>query len=197
MSWKGRFRNGLFALALAGLVAPEANAIEIFTGTDPAVHMSDGLVTQVIAPGGMRHRGNVHRGAAHGGAHSAGGAHRVAHGNVGRNINRNVTVNRNVNVNRNVDVHRNLNVNRNVHRYGYRGGSAYRGGYGSRGPAVWPGRPGGYHWAPGGAVAAGAALGFVTAATAVAWAGAPPEAGLCWYYTDPSRHQGFWDLCPP
>jgi hypothetical protein len=62
-------------------------------------------------------------------------------------------------------------------------------------PGAWA-RPAWYRWAPGGAIAAGAALGFVTAATAVAWAGAPPAAGYCWYYTDASRQQGFWDACP-
>ena len=36
---------------------------------------------------------------------------------------------------------------------------------------------------------------FVTAATAAAWAGAAPAPGMCWYYTDPSRTQGFWDYC--
>jgi hypothetical protein len=56
-------------------------------------------------------------------------------------------------------------------------------------------RPGRYTWPRGGAIAAGAAIGFVTAATAVAWAGAPPAPGMCWYYTDPSRTQGFWDYC--
>jgi hypothetical protein len=177
MSWKGRLRNGLFALALAGLIAPEANAIEIFTGANAAGHMGDGLVTQATSPGGgtrQGRRGGVHRGATHGGARTAGGAHRgAAHVNVNRNFSRNAT----------------RNVNRNVRRYGYRGG------YGRGGAVVWAGRPGWYSWAPGGAVAAGAALGFVTAATAVAWAGAPPEPGLCWYYTDPSRRQGFWDVC--
>ena len=49
---------------------------------------------------------------------------------------------------------------------------------------------------PGGAIAAGAAIGFVAAATAAAWAGSPPAPGYCWYYTDPSRTQGFWDVCP-
>jgi hypothetical protein len=45
-------------------------------------------------------------------------------------------------------------------------------------PGVRPGfgpryvRPA-YRWGPGGAIAAGAALGFVAAATAAAWAGAP------------------------
>jgi hypothetical protein len=45
------------------------------------------------------------------------------------------------------------------------------------------------------AIAAGAAIGFVAAASAVAWAGAPPAPGYCWCYTDPSRTQGFWDVC--
>ena len=62
--------------------------------------------------------------------------------------------------------------------------------------AVWVGRPGWYRWAPGGAIAAGAAIGFVTAAVAASWAPPPPQPGLCWYYTDPSRTQGFWDACP-
>jgi hypothetical protein len=62
-------------------------------------------------------------------------------------------------------------------------------------PGRWV-RPARYHWRPGGEIAAGAAIGFVTAATAAAWAGAPPVAGYCWYYTDPSRTQGFWDVCP-
>lgn len=56
-------------------------------------------------------------------------------------------------------------------------------------------RPGWYRWPAGGAIAAGAAIGVVTAATAAAWAGAAPAAGMCWYYTDPSRTQGFWDYC--
>ncbi len=67
------------------------------------------------------------------------------------------------------------------------------------GPGVRPGgwvRPAHYHWRPGGAIAAGAALGFVAAASVVAWAGSPPAPGYCWYYTDPSRTQGFWDACP-
>jgi hypothetical protein len=57
-------------------------------------------------------------------------------------------------------------------------------------------RPARYYWRPGGAIAAGAAIGFVTAATAAAWAGAPPVAGYCWYYTDATQTQGFWDVCP-
>lgn len=57
-------------------------------------------------------------------------------------------------------------------------------------------RPAGFWWRPGGAVAAGAAIGFVTAATAAAWAGAAPGPNMCWYYTDSTRTRGFWDACP-
>jgi hypothetical protein len=106
-----------------------------------------------------------------------------------------------------VNVNRNVNINRNVHVNGYRPGyhpgyrPGYHPGYRPGGVVVapggvWAGRPGWYRWAPGGAIAAGAAIGFVTAATAAAWAPAPPQPGLCWYYTDPSRTQGFWDACP-
>jgi hypothetical protein len=79
-----------------------------------------------------------------------------------------------------------------VARPGWHGGGVYHGGY-----ARWGGwaRPA-YRWGPGGAIAAGAAIGFVGAATAAAWAGAAPGPNLCWYYTDPSRTQGFWDACP-
>lgn len=82
--------------------------------------------------------------------------------------------------------------------------AAYRSRTVVRGPAVRPGyrgggvrwaRPGWYGWPRGGAIAAGAAIGMVTAATAAAWAGAAPAPGMCWYYTDPSRTQGFWDYC--
>jgi hypothetical protein len=57
-------------------------------------------------------------------------------------------------------------------------------------------RPRNYWWRPGGAVAAGAAIGFVSAATAAAWAGAAPAPGYRRYYTDPNRTKGFWDVCP-
>ncbi len=75
--------------------------------------------------------------------------------------------------------------------WGYRGGGAVvrRGG-----AAVWR-RPANYWWPAGGAIAAGAAIGVVSAATAAAWAGSAPAPGYCWYYTDPSRRQGFWDVC--
>ena len=80
-----------------------------------------------------------------------------------------------------------------VYRGGvYRGGAyggVYRGGYGG-----WA-RPGWYRWGPGGAIAAGAAIGVLAAGAAVAYAGAAPAPGLCWYYTDPSYRNGFWDAC--
>jgi hypothetical protein len=58
-------------------------------------------------------------------------------------------------------------------------------------------RPAAYWWRPGAAVAAGAAVGFVSAAAATAYVNSrPPGPGYCWYYTNPQRTQGFWDLCP-
>jgi hypothetical protein len=66
---------------------------------------------------------------------------------------------------------------------GYHGGVRHGGGYGGyhggvrhAGHGRWGAwaRPGRYWWRPGGAIAAGAAIGFVTAATAAAWAGAAP-----------------------
>jgi hypothetical protein len=83
---------------------------------------------------------------------------------------------------------------RNVYRGGH---NVYRGGHNTvvvGGRGAW-GR--GYRWAPGGAIAAGAAIGFVAAASAAAYATTrPPAPGLCWYYTDPSQRSGFWDVCP-
>lgn len=99
--------------------------------------------------------------------------------------------------------------------HGTRGGVAVRGRYGAavRGPrgnvaagrrgvrrpvVVAPGwrRPAAYWWRPGAAVAAGAALGVVTAAAAASYVGQPPAPGYCRYYTNPQRTQGFWDVCP-
>ena len=80
----------------------------------------------------------------------------------------------------------------------YRGGGVYRGGaYGYHGGAYRYGgwaRPA-YGWGPGGAIAAGAAIGVLATGAAIAYAGQPPAPGLCWYYTDPSYRQGFWDAC--
>jgi len=50
-------------------------------------------------------------------------------------------------------------------------------------------------WRPGGAIAAGAAIGYLTAAS-VTWAGPPPGPTYCWFYTDQTRTKGFWDICP-
>ena len=79
-------------------------------------------------------------------------------------------------------------------------------GYVARGPrgnvvagrtgAAWV-RPNSYWWHPGMAVVSGAAVGFVAAAAATAYATSPaPAPGDCWFYTDPQRTQGFWDVCP-
>jgi hypothetical protein len=76
-----------------------------------------------------------------------------------------------------------------AYRGGVYHGGVYRGGYGG-----WA-RPGWYRWGPGGAIAAGAAIGVLAAGAAVAYAGQPPAPGLCWYYTDPSYRAGFWDAC--
>ena len=56
----------------------------------------------------------------------------------------------------------------------------------------WVG-PGWYWWPPGGA---DAAIRFVQARNAPAYAGPQPAPATCWYYTEPSRIQGFWDYCP-
>ena len=74
--------------------------------------------------------------------------------------------------------------------YRYRGAAVVR-------PGVGWARPGWYRWGPGGAIAAGAAIGFVAAAGAAAYAtSVAPAPGMCWYYTDPYRRAGFWDYCP-
>jgi hypothetical protein len=44
--------------------------------------------------------------------------------------------------------------------------------------------------------ASGGTLGFISAAAAASWAGAAPGPNLCWYYTNPSQQQGYWDACP-
>lgn len=57
-------------------------------------------------------------------------------------------------------------------------------------------RPSDYWWIAGGAIAAGAAIGYLTYSAASAWAYDPPGPDYCWYYTDPERTNGFWDACP-
>ena len=92
-----------------------------------------------------------------------------------------------------VVVRRGYRVGPRGNAYRYRSTTVVRPGYGY---GRWA-RPGWYRWGPGGAVAAGAALGFVAAAGATAYAvSAAPAPGMCWYYTDPTRRQGFWDYCP-
>jgi hypothetical protein len=84
-----------------------------------------------------------------------------------------------------------------VHRPGRRPG-AHRPGVRPRPPIAhrpWA-RPRRYSWRPGGAIAAGAALGFIAAANAARWGGPPPRSDLCWYYTNRARTRGFWDICP-
>jgi len=188
---------GAVMVALASIgITSACGAIEVYSGGDPALRSSDGFILYVRGGrgggGAMRHGGGHHGGARsaggyHGGPRQAGGYHGGAQVNRGTNVNRNV--NRNANVNRNVN--RNTNVNRNVNRNvavnrGVYHGGAYRG--------AWVGRP--YRWAPGGAIAAGAAIGFLGYAAASTWAPAAPEPGLCWYYTDASQRNGFWDSCP-
>jgi hypothetical protein len=104
-----------------------------------------------------------------------------------------------------VVVRRGAGVGPRGNAYRYRSTTVVRPGVGAVGRAgavvVRPGypgrwaRPGWYRWGPGGAIAAGAAIGFIAAGAAVAY-GTPPAPGMCWYYTDPTRTQGFWDYCP-
>lgn len=71
-------------------------------------------------------------------------------------------------------------------------GLGFRGDYGGY-VGNWR-RP--YAWAPGGAIAAGAAIGVLSGADAVAYTSTPaPVDGLCWYYSDDSMSQGLWDVC--
>ncbi|RDJ20143.1 hypothetical protein DWF00_16675 [Bosea caraganae] len=74
----------------------------------------------------------------------------------------------------------------------YRGRSTVRNHRPGRVVVVHPRR----HWNRGGAVAAGAAIGFIAGASAVAIAGRAPRSGYCWFYTTPQRTTGFWDWCP-
>lgn len=73
----------------------------------------------------------------------------------------------------------------------------WRGGYYRPGGIYGGWRRPYYGWAPGGAIAAGAAIGVLGAAAAAAYASsAAPAPGLCWYYTDATYESGFWDNCP-
>lgn len=120
---------------------------------------------------------SIERGVGRGRA-AAGAGRGAVRGNVSRN--------RNVNVNRNVNRNRNVNINRNVNRR-----TVVR-----RGPTVvvrpvrpWVARP--YY----GAIIGGVALGTVIAVTAATIAPPPPAPNLCWYWSDASQTQGYWDYC--
>jgi hypothetical protein len=182
MNGLGIFKSALVALALVGFSAPQAEAIEIVGGSSPAFRMNEGLISTVaMHRGGGGHRGGGmhHGGMHHGGMHRGGGVHYGSMHRPGVPGHR-------------PGHHPGYRPGHPGYRPGYRPGyhPGYRPGYGA-----WV-RPGSYGWPAGGAIAAGAAIGFVSAASAAAWAGTAPGPGLCWYYTDPSRRQGFWDACP-
>src|SRR5574337_1222661 len=155
-------KTACVAAMLASLAVPEAQAIEIMGGANPAAQLADGVISKVVVArrGGAVYHGGVYRGP-HGGVYRGGTVYR--HGG--------------------------------VYGHGPYRGYGYRPGY--RPPAYWGGwaRPGWYSWPVGGAIAAGAAIGVIGAAAAASYAGPAPGPGLCWYYTDPSRTQGFWDAC--
>jgi hypothetical protein len=159
-------------LVQAPLATAPAEAIP-FATSGTGLGQSEPLIQQVaVRAGGARaggfHGGGVRAGGVHGGGVRAGGVH-------GGGVRAG-----------------------GVHGGGVRVGGVHGGAVGWRGGAVRVGgwsRPGNYYWRPGGAIAAGAAIGFVTAAAAASWAGAAPGPNMCWYYRDPSRTNGFWDVC--
>jgi hypothetical protein len=159
-----------FGIALLPIVATATSA-NIASMTQTAIGTSETMVIQIAQRkgGGGAHKANK-------GANKS--VKKKSNVSVNKNVNRNVNVKKNVNVNRNVTVNRGL----------YSGRHVYTGG-------AWV-RPGAYWWPVGGAVAAGAAIGFASAAVASAWAGQPPGPNYCWFYTDEGRQQGFWDNCP-
>jgi hypothetical protein len=152
----------------------QGQAIEVFGPSAQSANDNASLVTQVV----VRHGGG-------GGFHGGGGHYHAGGGYHGGGA-----------------YHGGYHAGGAYHGggYGYHGGGVYHGGgYGYHGGGVYHG--GGYAWrnygwAPGGAIAAGAAIGFLTAASVAAWAPAAPQPGLCWYYTDASQRNGFWDACP-
>jgi hypothetical protein len=174
MTWSNVAKGAALVALLSS--APTGLGAMPIVGARPASGIDDGLIQTVaqIRPGEAE---RLHR-ARSAPAKRAPPAKRAA------------AVNRSGSANRNASAQ--VNVNRNVHLDGDRPGLP-----GYKPPTVAGGgwtRPDWYRWTPGGAIAAGAALGFVTAATAT-WA-TPPQPGLCWFYTDPSQQDGFWDACP-
>jgi hypothetical protein len=180
MTWSNVAKGAAVAALLSW--APAGVGAMPLVSASPAGRVNDGLIRSVAEnlPGG---EGRLH------------GA-RSAHVKRATSANRTPAVSRTTAVNRSGNANRKgsgwVNVNRNVHVDRDRPGVP-----GYKPPIVGSGgwaRPDWYRWIPGGAIAAGAAIGFVTAATAT-WA-TPPQPGLCWFYTDPSQQDGFWDACP-
>ena len=74
-------KRALVVVTLSAFVAPQAEAIEVFSAGTSATHLDDGWITQVRGGGGrggggMRHGGGgMHRG--------GGGMHRAAAGCIG------------------------------------------------------------------------------------------------------------------
>jgi hypothetical protein len=81
---------------------------------------------------------------------------------------------------KNVYVKKNVYVNKNI--YVNEGGKNW---YVKR----WNRKP--YY----GNVIAGVALGTLIGVTAAGMAPVAPAPNLCWYWTNPSRNQGYWDYC--
>lgn len=212
MSWLNAAK-GLAVVALASAAPIETGAIEIGGGSSPAgVVNRDLIVTVAQAPkgSGLRIRAPRNQPVARN-AH----VNRTVHANV------NVKLNRNIHVNGSRPGHpgngpgRPESIPGGKPRVVGSGGPGHpetvpklplmgSGGpghpepvLGAKPPVVggqWA-RPGWYHWPPGGAVAAGVALGFIPAATAT-WAATPPKPGLCWFYISTRQQDGFWDACP-
>ena len=165
--------------AFAGCQCRPAVA-QIFEGVGVIVLVRGG--GHFAAPRGGAHRVAGNAGARRGGAHAtrrigrASARHRGGHPNVARGVG-------------NTDVGRDDNVR--VDRPTTVGVGAAVGAGG-----VWQ-RPANYWWRAGGAVVAGAAIGFIDAAAAGAYATSPaPSDNSCWYYTNGSKTEGFWDVCP-
>ncbi len=197
MSWSGCMRTAAFALAIIGFSAPPVEAVEFIGGAGPASQMSDGLLTQVRA---VRHGGGHRGGARPGGGHRPGGGAAdqsivPAAANGPRSIGRLSTVR--------VIARRSTgrpaiaraaqcigpaiahpSTGRSVIRERRRR-SAHGLDRPSRLVSLEPRRR--HRGRRGDRLCGGGGRDL---------GGPPPQPGLCWYYTDPSRRQGFWDACP-
>lgn len=130
--------------------------------------------------GGGARAGNVNRGASHTNLNSANLKSSNLKGTNLKSTNikstnvKNTNI-KNVNVkNNNINVNKNVNVNRGVGRVGV---AAVR---------PWVRRP--YY----GTVVAGVALGTIIAVSSIPPA---PSSDLCWYWSNSSQTQGYWDYC--